>query len=115
MSVKLYMVRHSKDFVWRKEDEEFHPDCISYSKRSSETGMIFWRAFRKGSMGPGVFFRPEPGKNVDSTVSRDQILLGPLKRSLGTEFWRCYNPIFMDQSVKRYVFQCDNSLRMICH
>jgi len=33
-------------------------------------------------MGPGVFFELEDGINVNSTVYRDQILLGPLK-----EFW----------------------------
>jgi Transposase len=34
MSIKLYMARHSKDYVWRKEGEEFHPDCINYSCRN---------------------------------------------------------------------------------
>ena len=55
MSVKLYMERSSKDYVWRKAKEEFYPDCISYHKHSTGMGMMFWGAFRKGRMGPGVF------------------------------------------------------------
>ena len=32
MSIKLFMERKTKDYVWRKADEEFHPDCINYQK-----------------------------------------------------------------------------------
>jgi len=32
MSVKLFMERKTWDYVWRKVDEEFHSDCMNYSK-----------------------------------------------------------------------------------
>ena len=46
MSVKIGMERHSRDMVWHKEGEAFHPDCINYQKRPSGVGMMFWGAFR---------------------------------------------------------------------
>jgi len=46
MSVKIGMERSTQDWVWRKEDEEFHPDCSNYKKRATGTGMMFWGAFR---------------------------------------------------------------------
>ena len=33
MAVKLFMERNTKDWVWRKEGEELHPDCIGYKNR----------------------------------------------------------------------------------
>ena len=40
------MERSTQDWVWRKADEEFHPDCINYKKHPTGTGMMFWGAFR---------------------------------------------------------------------
>jgi transposase len=37
MSVKVGMERSTQDWVWRKADEEFHPDCINYKKRATGT------------------------------------------------------------------------------
>jgi transposase len=41
MSVKVGMQRSTRDWVWRRADEEFHPDCIDYRKRATGTGMMF--------------------------------------------------------------------------
>ena len=41
MSIKVGMERRTKDWIWRKKDEEFHPDCINYKKRETGTGMMF--------------------------------------------------------------------------
>jgi transposase len=79
MNIKVGMQRSSRDWVWRRDDEEFHPDCIDYRKRAMGTEMMFWGAFRWGKMGPGVFFELEDGKKVNSTIYRDQILKGPLQ------------------------------------
>ena len=79
MSVKVGMERHSRDMIWRKNDEKLHPDCINYRKRHSGVGMMFWGAFRMGKMGPGFFFDLEAGKHINSTVYRDQVLTGPLQ------------------------------------
>src|SRR5436853_5164096 len=46
MSIKVGMERSTQDWVWRRTDEEFHPDCINYKKRATGTGMMFWGAFR---------------------------------------------------------------------
>jgi len=83
MSVKLFMERKTHNFVWRKADEEFHPDCINYQKHLQGTGLMFWRVFRKGKMGPGVFFDLAKGETVDSVIYQDQSLLGPLQ-----QFWK---------------------------
>ena len=32
MAIKLFMERHVRDYVWRKTDEELHPDCINYGR-----------------------------------------------------------------------------------
>ena len=82
MSIKIGMERHSRDMVWRKEGEKFHPDCINYRKRPSGVGMMFWGVFRIGKIGPGMFFELEPGVHINSTVYRDQVLTGPLQ-----DFW----------------------------
>jgi len=76
------MERSTRDWVWRKDDEEFHSDCIDYRKRATGTGMMFPGAFRWSKIGPGVFVDLENGKIVNSTIYRDQILKGPLQ-----EFW----------------------------
>ena len=41
MSVKIGMARHSRDMIWRKEDEKLHADYINYRKKPSGTGMMF--------------------------------------------------------------------------
>src|SRR5439155_24577808 len=76
----LFTERRSKDYVWRTAEEEFHPDCIDYARHPKGTGLMFWAVFRKGEMGPGLFFDLEKGESVNSTVYRDQILLGPLQQ-----------------------------------
>ena len=43
MSIKVGMERHSRDMVWRKDDEKLHPDCINYRKRPSGVGMMLGR------------------------------------------------------------------------
>ena len=58
----------TRDRVWRKHDEEFHPDLIDYRKLVTGTGMMFWGAFRCGKMGSGVFFELEERKKVNSTI-----------------------------------------------
>ena len=112
------MAQHSKDYVWQKEDEEFHSDCISYSKRPFGTGMIFQGAFRKGRIGPRVFFQLKPEKNVDSTVYKDQILLGPLKDFWEESFEDVDNPIIMEDNALVYKKVCipvQQQLGMIFH
>ena len=74
MPIKVGIQCSTRNWVWRKSDKEFHPDCIDYKKYGTGTGMIFWGAFRWGKMGPGVFFELEDGKKVDFIVYRDQIL-----------------------------------------
>ena len=64
MSVKLFMERNSRDRVWRKKGEKYHRDCINYRKRPQGTGIIFWAVFRKGKMGPRVFFDLEKGERI---------------------------------------------------
>ena len=73
------MERHSRDMVWHKDDEKLHPDCINYRKRPSGVDMMFWGTFRMGKMGPRFFFELEVGKHINSTVYRDQVLIGPLQ------------------------------------
>jgi len=74
------MERRTQDYVWRKADEEFHPDCINYQKRPQGIGLMFWRVFKKGKIGPCQFFHLAKGEKVDSIIYRDQILLGLLQQ-----------------------------------
>jgi len=46
MSVKVGMECSTQDWVWRRKNEELHPDCIDYKKRATGSGMMFWGAFR---------------------------------------------------------------------
>lgn len=46
MSIKINQARRMQDWIWRMPNEELHPDCISYRKRESGTGMMFWGSFR---------------------------------------------------------------------
>lgn len=98
MAVKLFMERHVRDYVWRKADEEFHPDCINYGRRPKGVGLMFWGVFRKGKMGPGGFFTLEDGQTIDSTIYRDQILLGPFKQFWEEAFEDFAEPIVMEDN-----------------
>jgi hypothetical protein len=55
MSIKIAMERLSVMWVWRKLNEKYHKEGVEPKKRSTG-GMMFWGAFRKGKMGPGLFF-----------------------------------------------------------
>jgi hypothetical protein len=41
MKVKVRIEHSPDDWIWRRVDEEFHPDCIDYEKRATSTGMMF--------------------------------------------------------------------------
>src|SRR5208282_6629507 len=97
--------QHTRDYVWRKTDEAFHPDCINYGKRSQGTGLMFWGVFRKGRMGLGVFFDLEKGE-VDSTIYRDQILLGPLQQFWEEFFEDIKIPIVMENNTSVHKKVC---------
>jgi transposase len=118
MSVKVGMQRSTRDWVWRKDNEEFHPDCIDYRKRATGTGMMFWGAFRWGKMGPGVFFELEDGKKVNSTIYRDQILKGPLQEFWEESFGDVEVPIVMEDNApphKKVCIPVREELGMRCH
>jgi len=95
MAIKLFMQRHTKDWVWRTKKEEYHPDCINYGRRPKGVGLMFWGVFRKGRMGPGVFFDLEKGQSVDSAVYLNQILLKPLQQFWEKSFKDIRMPIVM--------------------
>jgi len=59
---------------------------------------MFWGVFRNGKMGPGLFFNLEKGETVDSTVYRDQILLGPLQQFWEESFEDVTLPIVMEDN-----------------
>ena len=59
---------------------------------------MFWSVFRKGKIGPGVFFDLDKGKKVDSVIYRDQILLGPLKEFWEESFLDINDPIVMEDN-----------------
>ena len=56
---------------------------------------MFWGSFRWGCIGPGTFFELEEKQKVNSTVYRDQILLGPLK-DMWEESFGEVDPIVME-------------------
>lgn len=95
MSIKIAMERLSVLWVWRKSDEKYHKDCVEERKRSSG-GMMFWGAFRKGKMGPGLFFDLQGKTKINSTIYRDQILLGPLKQFRDESLIDIPNPVVME-------------------
>ena len=118
MSVKIGMERTTQDWIWRKADEEFHPDCINYTKRATGTGMMFWGSFRWGKMGPGVFFDLEDEMTINSTVYRDQILTGPLKEFWEESFGDVEEPIVMEDNApvhKKVCIPVRKELEMRCH
>ena len=98
MAVKLFMERHVKDYVWRMVDEEYHPHCINYGRWPQGTGMMFWGVFRKDKIGPGVFFDLKKGETVNSTIYRDQILLGSLQQFWEESFGDIKLPIVMEDN-----------------
>ena len=49
---------------------------------------MFWGVFRKGRIGPGIFFDLKKGESINSMVYRDQILLGPLQ-----QFWEDFGDV----------------------
>jgi hypothetical protein len=61
-------------------------------------GLMFWGVFRKGKMGPGVFFDLAKGEMVDSVIYRDQILLGPLQQFWEESFEGISCPIVMEDN-----------------
>ena len=108
------MERSSRDWIWRKGDEEFHPDYIDYKKRSTGTGMMVCEAFRWGS---GTFFELEPGTTVNSTVYRNKILQKSLKEFREESFWDVEEPIVMEDHApahKKVCIPIRNGLRMKC-
>ena len=98
MAVKLFMKRHARDYVWRKTNEELHPDCIDYGRRPKGVGLMFWGVFRKGKMGPGGFFNLEDGQTINSAVYRDQILLRPLQQFWEEAFESIDIPVVMEDN-----------------
>ena len=92
--------------VWRRDDEEFQPDCINYKKHETGTRMMFWGAFRWERIGPGVFFEPEKGKKVNSTVYRDQILTGLLQKFWEKSFEELDVPIVMEDNAPPHKKVC---------
>ena len=97
MSIKVGQEQTSQVFVWRKKGEEYHKDCVNERKRSTG-GMIFWGAFRKGKIGPGLFFKLEKGQKITSLVYRDQVLLGPLKTFVDESVSEGVQPIVMEDN-----------------
>jgi hypothetical protein len=59
MSVKVGMQHSTRDWVWRRDDKEYRPNCIDYRKHATGIGMMFWGAFWWGKVGPSVFFELE--------------------------------------------------------
>ena len=118
MSVKVGMQRSTRDWIWRRDDEEFHSGCINYKKRATGTGMMFWGVFRWGRMGPGVFFELEDGKKVNSTIYRDQILKGPLQEFWEESFEDLEQPVVMEDNApphKKVCIPVRQELGMKCH
>jgi len=97
MSIKLHGTRQTQDLIWRMPDEEYHKDCIDHRKKPT-TGVMFWGAFRWGKVGPRHFFDLGPKERVNSTVYRDQILLGPLQDFWFESFCDVDNPIVMEDN-----------------
>lgn len=98
-------------------DEEFYPDCINYQKHLTGTGMMFWGVFRKGKMGPRLFFNLDEGQTVNSTIYRDQILLGPLKDFWEESFGDVSEPIIIEDNApvhKKVCIPVRKELRIVC-
>ena len=106
MSVKIGDQRKDIVWVWRKPGEEFHKDCVDPKKRSG-AGMMFWGTFRGGKMGPGLFFQLNPGQKINSTIYRDQVLLGPLKMFQEESKNEIAEPIVMEDGAPVHKGVCE--------
>ena len=60
-----------------------------------------------GKMGPGLFFNLENGQKINSTVYRDQILLGPLKEFVEQSCSEISEPIFMENNAPVHKGACN--------
>ena len=105
MSIKVGMNRMTIMWVWRKQGEEFHKDCVNPRKRSTG-GMMFWGVFRGGKMGPGLFFELKPGQKINSSVYCDQVLLGPLKTFVEESKTKISEPIVMEDNTPVHMKVC---------
>jgi transposase len=105
MSIKVGMDCMTIMWVWRKPGEEFHKDCVNSKKRSTG-GMMFWGAFRGSKMRPGLFFHLEKDQKINSTVYRDQILLGPLKTFVNESRSEIEVPIVMEDGAPVHQGAC---------
>ena len=112
------MEHNIQDWVQRKTDEEFHPDCINYKKCETGTEMMFWGGFKWGKIGPGIFFDLEDGQKVNSTIYRNQIWLEPLKEFQKESFRDIIEPIVMEDNTpvyKKMYIPIKQKLGMRCH
>jgi transposase len=57
---------------------------------------MFWRAFRWGKLGPGLFFEVEKGKHINAAMYRNQILAGPLYDFWTESFLEVTNSLVME-------------------
>jgi DDE superfamily endonuclease len=118
MSVKVDIQMSTSDWVWRKDEEEVHSDCIDYRKYATGTGMMVWRVFRWNKMGPGVCFEWEDRKKANSTIYQDQILKGPLQKFWEESFGDVEVPIVMEDNApphKKVYISIREKLKMKCH
>jgi transposase len=68
--------------------------------------MMFWGSFRAGKIGPGFFFQLKPGQKINSTVYRDQVLLGPLKTFVDESRSEIPEPIVMEDNAPVHKGAC---------
>ena len=97
ISIKIGDKRKDIMWVWRKPREEFHQHCVNPQKQP-RVGMMFWGAFGYGKMGPGLFFQLKARQKINSTVYRDQVLLGPLKTFYEESKSNIPKPVVMEDS-----------------
>jgi hypothetical protein len=63
-------IRHRKQYVTRKRDEELDPTCV-LDKISRPKGWMFWGCFAGNEKGPGIFWEKEWGSiNSESYCER---------------------------------------------
>jgi transposase len=105
MSVKIGEQRKDIVWVWRKPGEEFHKDCVNPRKWPG-AGKMFWGTFRAGKMGPGLFFQLKPKQKISSTIYRDQVLLGPLKKFREESLSDISDPIVMEDGASVHKGVC---------
>lgn len=110
---KVGMERLSVTYVWRKRGEEFHRDCVEPKIKQVGTGLMFWGSFRLGKLGPGLFFQLEPGQKINSTVYRDQILLGPLQQFAKDSESEIPHPIVMEDNAPVHKGVCTSERKRL--